>query len=93
MSPGQAQFQSLFKGCHPIRRFEYHLLVFLKGYCGPSTTDWGKTNPVYYGLKKTDVYKNILVIHKELKVNYFLEQMREVFRIAGRKYKKVPTAS
>jgi len=48
---------------------------------------------VYYGLKNTDVYKNILVIHKELKVNYFLEQMREVLRIAGRKYKKVPNAS
>jgi hypothetical protein len=39
------------------------------------------------------VYKNILVIHKELKVNYFLEQMREVFRIAGRIYKKVHTAA
>jgi hypothetical protein len=89
-SPGQSKFHSLFKPNHAIRCFERRLLVFLTDKCGPSTTDWLKDNAVLCGLKQTDVYKDILAIHPETKVNYFLRQMRTVHSHAGRTYQKRP---
>jgi hypothetical protein len=89
MSPGQAQFHSLFKANHAIRCFERRLWVFLTDKCGPSMSDWHKGNAVLCGLKQTDVYKDILAIHAETKVTYFLKEMRTVHSAAGRSYQKI----
>jgi hypothetical protein len=45
------------------------------------------------GLKRTDVYRDILGIHKETKVTYFLKEMRTVHNTTGREYQKLPTES